>query len=64
MRAKESGQSPLLLLDVIDVLRALQIPYAIIEALAASYYGAVRASLDADALIALPARPRQCQTAE
>lgn len=54
MRAKSSGQSAFLLLDVIGVLRRLRIPYAIIGAVAASFHGVVRASMDADALIALP----------
>ena len=53
MRPKGSGQSALLLLDVIDCLNALRIPYAIIGAVAASFHGVVRASLDADALISL-----------
>ena len=51
MRADESGQSALLLLDVIQILNQFKIPYAIIGAFAASFYGIVRASLDADALI-------------
>lgn len=53
MRAKGSGESPLLLLDVIDVLNALQVPYAIVGAFAASFYGVVRGSVDADAVISL-----------
>ena len=53
MRAKQLGQSALLLLDVIDVLDALHIPYAIIGAFAASFYGVVRGSADADAVISL-----------
>lgn len=53
MRAKGSGQSSLLLLDVISVLSKQKIPYAIIGAFAASFYGVVRASLDADAVISL-----------
>lgn len=58
MRATSTGQSALLLLDVIDALDARRIPYAIIGAFAASFYGAIRASLDADALIALqPGQP-------
>ena len=51
MRATKPGQSALLLLDVIDVLDALQVPYAIIGALAASFYGVVRGSADADAVV-------------
>lgn len=43
----------MLLLDVIDVLSEFKIPYAIIGAFAASFYGVVRASLDADAVISL-----------
>ncbi len=51
MRAKESGQSALLLLDVIDILNKQKVPYAVIGAMAVSFYGVVRSSLDADALI-------------
>jgi len=57
MRAKNSGQSALLLLDVIDLLSEKKIPYAIIGALAASFYGTVRASVDADAIISLATSP-------
>lgn len=57
MRAKGSGQSVLLLLDVIHVLNALHVPYAIVGAFAASFYGVVRASMDADAVISLHASP-------
>ena len=53
MRAAGPGQSALLLLDVIGVLNALHVPYAIVGAFAASFYGVIRASLDADALISL-----------
>lgn len=53
MRAKSYGQSALLLLDVVDILNKHKIPYAIIGAMAASFYGVVRASLDADAIISL-----------
>lgn len=54
MRASVPGQSALLLLDVIDVLNERHIPYAIVGAFAASFYGVVRASLDADALVSIP----------
>ena len=54
MRARGTGQSFLLLLDVIDILDKLAIPYAIIGAFAASFHGVVRASMDADAMISLP----------
>lgn len=57
MRANNLGQSALLLLDVIRVLDRRRIPYAVIGAFAASFYGVVRASLDADAVISL--RPGQ-----
>jgi len=53
MKAKGSGQSALLLLDVISVLNRHHIPYAIIGAFAASFHGVVRASMDADAMISL-----------
>ena len=53
MRATASGQSALLLLDVIDMLNRLRVPYAIVGAFAASFYGVVRASMDADAIISL-----------
>ncbi len=54
MRTTAPGQSALLLLDVIDILNERHIPYAIIGAFAASFYGMVRASLDADAVISMP----------
>ncbi len=53
MRTTASGQSALLLLDVIDTLNKRQILYAIIGAFAASFYGMVRASLDTDAVISI-----------
>lgn len=53
MRTTGPSQSPLLLLDVIDVLDRLGIPYAIVGAIAAAYHGAVRASRDADAVVSL-----------
>ena len=59
MRAADPGQSALLALDVIDVLNRRQVPYAIIGAFAASFYGVVRASLDVDAVISL--RPGQAE---
>jgi hypothetical protein len=54
MRAKEPGQSLLLMLDFADALTARQIKYAVIGAVAAAVHGAVRASLDADAIVAIP----------
>ena len=53
MRATGPGQSALLLLDVIEILKTFRVPYAIIGAFAASFHGVVRASLDADAIISL-----------
>ncbi len=51
MKITGPGQSPLLLLNIIKVLNALKIPYAIIGAFAASFYGEVRASMDAASII-------------
>ena len=53
MRTSKSGQSALLLLDVVDLLATEQIDYAVIGALAASIHGAIRASMDADAVLSL-----------
>jgi predicted nucleotidyltransferase len=53
MRTSRSGQSALLLLDVVDVLASHKVEYAVIGALAASIHGAVRASMDADAVLSL-----------
>ena len=50
MRATQPGQSALLLLDVVDVLREAGVRYAVHGAMAASVHGLVRASLDADAV--------------
>jgi hypothetical protein len=51
MRASGPGESARLLLDVVDVLAAHSIDYAVIGALAASLHGAGRASLDADLVV-------------
>ncbi len=51
MRASGPGESAKLLLDVVEVLAARSIEYAVIGALAASLYGAGRASLDADLVV-------------
>jgi len=51
MRARGPGESAKLLLDVVDVLAARSIDYAVIDALAASLHGAGRASLDADLVV-------------
>ncbi len=55
MKPKGKGQSVLLLLDIIDILLKKKVPYAVIGAFAASFYGVIRASLDADAIISLAA---------
>lgn len=51
MRARRAGQSALLLLDAIVVLKGEGIEYAVIGAMAASVHGALRATADADALL-------------
>ena len=53
MKITAPGESSLLLLNVIKLLDQLKIPYAIVGAFAASFYGWVRASLDADAVISI-----------
>ena len=51
MKANGPGQSALLLLDVIAVLEAAGFDYAVVGAMAAAVHGAVRASVDADAVL-------------
>jgi len=51
VRTSRPGQSALLLLDVVDILRRENINYAVIGAFALSVHGVVRASVDADALL-------------
>jgi hypothetical protein len=51
MRASRPGQSALLLLDVVEILRRENIDYLVIGAFALSVHGVVRASRDADALL-------------
>lgn len=51
MRATGPGQSLLLLLDVVGVLEKQGIEYGVVGALAASVYGTVRATTDADAVV-------------
>jgi len=53
MRTRRAGQSALLLLDVVVVLRNEAIEYAVIGAMAASVHGSLRASADADALLSV-----------
>ena len=54
MRARQPGESALLLLDAVDILARARVSYAVIGAMAASVHGVVRASVDADAVLALP----------
>ncbi len=56
MRTSRPGESALLLLDVVDLLTAEKVGYAVIGALAASVHGAVRASMDADAVLSIGMR--------
>ena len=49
MKINGPGESTILLLKIIKLLNKLNFPYAVIGAFAASFYGHVRASLDADA---------------
>lgn len=56
MRTSRPGESALLVLDVVDVLGTAGIDYAVVGALAASVYGKVRTSLDADAVLSVAPR--------
>ena len=56
MRTSRSGESALLLLDVVDLLTDRKVDYAVIGALAASVHGVVRASMDADVLLSVGVR--------
>jgi predicted nucleotidyltransferase len=53
MRTSASGESVLLLLDVVQVLHKEKVDYVIVGAMAASVYGVIRASRDADALLSI-----------
>ena len=53
MRTLRAGQSALLLLDAVAVLKREAIEYAVIGAMAASVHGALRATADADALLSV-----------
>lgn len=50
MRATGPGQSALLLVDVVEAFGPTGMEYAVLGAMAGSVHGAVRASLDADAV--------------
>jgi predicted nucleotidyltransferase len=51
MRTSRGGQSALLLLDVVEILRREQVDYAVIGAFALAVHGVVRATTDVDALL-------------
>lgn len=53
MRTSRSGESALLLLDVVDILAREQVGYAVVGAMAASVHGVLRASMDADAVLSM-----------
>jgi hypothetical protein len=54
VRTRGAGEAALLLLDVVELLGAERIDYAVIGAMAASVHGLVRASVDADVVLSLP----------
>jgi len=56
MRTSAPGQSALLMADVAELLSKQGVRYAVIGAMAAAVHGIVRASLDADAVVALQVR--------
>lgn len=64
MRATTRGESALLLIDVLDVLRARSVKHAVIGAMAGAVHGVVRASLDADAIVSLAAQEAPALGAE
>ena len=59
MRTSAPGQSALLMADVAELLSKHGVRYAVIGAMAAAVHGVVRASLDADAIVALRLREAQ-----
>ena len=59
MRSSAPGQSALLMADVAEFLATQGVRYAVIGAMAAAVHGVVRASLDADAIVALQVREAQ-----
>lgn len=59
MRASAPGQSALLMADIAELLARHGVRYAVIGAMAAAVHGVVRASLDADAIVALQVREAQ-----
>jgi len=61
MKAKSDSRTASLLFDVIGVLLKQKVPYAIIGAFAASFYGVIRASMDIDTIISLNASTMTAQ---
>jgi hypothetical protein len=62
MRTSQSGQSALLLLDVVEILRREKVDYAVIGAFALAVLGVIRATTDVDALLFMtPARLAKLQ---
>src|SRR5215207_5907619 len=53
MKARGPGQSAHLLIDVAAMLADHKIEYAVIGAMAAAVYGAIRATTDSDALLSV-----------
>jgi hypothetical protein len=51
VRTSKGGQSALLLLDVVEILRRQKINYAVIGAFALAVHGVIRATTDVDALL-------------
>jgi hypothetical protein len=51
LRTSKGGQSALLLLDVVEILRREKVDYAVIGAFALTVLGVVRATTDVDALL-------------
>jgi uncharacterized nucleotidyltransferase DUF6036 len=51
VRTSKGGQSALLLLDVVEILRREKVDYAVIGAFALTVLGVIRASTDVDALL-------------
>ena len=56
MRAQRAGQSPLLFVDVVEVLVRENVDYLVIGAFALSAHAVVRASSDVDALLSVSYR--------
>ena len=61
MRINGPGESSLLLLKVIKFLDNLKVPYVVVGAFAASFYGQIRASLDADAVISVKGQEKKLE---